>query len=211
MAERSNFGIWLHDRRLRKKLTLDQLSNATGISISTLNRWEWQAKPRAGDKLPAVARALGVSNDEVERAYTGTIFVSELTIEELLDWNDDRVALSVESPGQFLDEVLEAYVMQDQNRFNQAWVSLAGCEVSALTTQLSSMVFTNEDSKTVESIRKLAYGSKPSSNLDESDRKAIRTLTFVLEQSADFVGENPDTTEERDRLRNLADEIRKLA
>jgi transcriptional regulator with XRE-family HTH domain len=65
---RSRYGAWLHHLRGQKGLSQDELSRMTGVPQSTLAYWEKTGKLVGRETIIRIAKALGVSVEELLRA-----------------------------------------------------------------------------------------------------------------------------------------------
>lgn len=66
-ARRDSYGAWLLHLRTEKELTQQELSKATGIPQRNLAYWERTGKLKGRKEIMALAKALGVSVDELFR------------------------------------------------------------------------------------------------------------------------------------------------
>jgi transcriptional regulator with XRE-family HTH domain len=64
---RSRYGAWLHHLRSQKGLSQDALSKMTGVPQSTLAYWEKSGKLTGRETIIKIAKALGVSIEELLR------------------------------------------------------------------------------------------------------------------------------------------------
>ena len=64
---RNRYGAWLHHLRVRNGLSQDELSKITGVPQSTLAYWEKSGKLAGRDTIIKVAKALGVTIEELLR------------------------------------------------------------------------------------------------------------------------------------------------
>jgi transcriptional regulator with XRE-family HTH domain len=65
---RNRYGAWLHHLRKQKGLSQDALSELTGVPQSTLAHWEKTGKLAGRETIIKLAKALGVSIEELFRA-----------------------------------------------------------------------------------------------------------------------------------------------
>jgi transcriptional regulator with XRE-family HTH domain len=65
---RNRYGAWLHHLRSQKGLSQDALSKMTGVPQSTLAYWEKTGKLAGRETIIKIAKALGVSIEELLRA-----------------------------------------------------------------------------------------------------------------------------------------------
>ena len=65
LSKPSVYGLHLATLRQAAGLTQQQLADAVGVKQSNIAFWERAAKPPRGEVLPALAKALGVSIDEL--------------------------------------------------------------------------------------------------------------------------------------------------
>jgi transcriptional regulator with XRE-family HTH domain len=63
--ERPALGQRLMELRLAAKLTQAELADAVGVAVSNIAFWETKGTPPRGEVLPALAKALGASADEI--------------------------------------------------------------------------------------------------------------------------------------------------
>lgn len=63
--ERPPMAQRLMELRLAAKLTQAELARAVGVNVSNIAFWETKGTPPRGEVLPALAKALGVSVDEI--------------------------------------------------------------------------------------------------------------------------------------------------
>ena len=64
---RNRYGAWLHHLRKQKGLSQDGLSKMTGVPQSTLAFWEKTGKLTGRETIFKLAKALGVSIEELLR------------------------------------------------------------------------------------------------------------------------------------------------
>jgi transcriptional regulator with XRE-family HTH domain len=64
-TRRNRYGAWLHFLRSEKKLTQDEVSERTGIPRTTLMYWERTGKLAGREQILRLARAYGVSAQEL--------------------------------------------------------------------------------------------------------------------------------------------------
>src|SRR5579875_4097291 len=78
LAEDRRIAVWIRTYRLRRNLTLAQLSELSGISVGHLSRLETGARTPTVRLLLQLARALGVSVGELvgETPHENAVFVS---------------------------------------------------------------------------------------------------------------------------------------
>jgi len=64
---RDRYGAWLHHLRTKKGLSQDELSKMTDVPQSTLAYWEKSGKLAGRDTIIKIAKALGVTVEELLR------------------------------------------------------------------------------------------------------------------------------------------------
>jgi transcriptional regulator with XRE-family HTH domain len=64
---RNRYGAWLHHLRRQKGLSQDTLSQKTGVPQSTLAYWEKTGKLTGRETIFKLAKALGVSVEQLLR------------------------------------------------------------------------------------------------------------------------------------------------
>jgi transcriptional regulator with XRE-family HTH domain len=64
---RNRYGAWLHHLRKQKGMSQDCLSQITGVPQSTLAYWERTGKLAGRDTIIKLAKALGVTVEELLR------------------------------------------------------------------------------------------------------------------------------------------------
>ncbi|HEY1661706.1 MAG TPA: helix-turn-helix transcriptional regulator [Verrucomicrobiae bacterium] len=64
---RNRYGAWLHHLRSKKGLSQDELSKITGVPQSTLAYWEKTGKLSGRETIVKLAKALGVSVEDLLR------------------------------------------------------------------------------------------------------------------------------------------------
>jgi transcriptional regulator with XRE-family HTH domain len=72
-ARRDSYGAWLVHLRTEKGLSQDTLSELTGVPQSTLAHWERTGKLAGREIIFKMAKALGVSVEELLRYDKGKI------------------------------------------------------------------------------------------------------------------------------------------
>ena len=65
---RNRYGAWLHHLRTEKGLSQDELSKSTGVPQSTLAYWEKTGQLTGRDTIIKLAKAFGVTVEELLRA-----------------------------------------------------------------------------------------------------------------------------------------------
>jgi transcriptional regulator with XRE-family HTH domain len=66
-ARRDSYGAWLQLLRKRRKLSQDELSTLTGVPQTTLAYWETTGNLKGRKTILKMAKALGVSVEELLR------------------------------------------------------------------------------------------------------------------------------------------------
>jgi transcriptional regulator with XRE-family HTH domain len=64
---RHRYGAWLQHLRTKKGISQDELSELTGVPQSTLAYWEKTGKLTGRDTIIKIAKALGVSVEDLLR------------------------------------------------------------------------------------------------------------------------------------------------
>jgi len=64
---RNRYGAWLNHLRTQKGLSQDELSKMTGVPQSTLAYWEKSGKLSGREIIIKIAKALGVTVEELLR------------------------------------------------------------------------------------------------------------------------------------------------
>lgn len=65
MAEREGFSQRLRELRKKAGLTQEELANGAGVSIKTVQRWEWDEHTPRMEEVKRIASALGVTEAEL--------------------------------------------------------------------------------------------------------------------------------------------------
>lgn len=54
-----DFGVWMHERRIKRSMSQQRLADKVGVHINSIRRWEQGEQTPTFDMAQDIARALG--------------------------------------------------------------------------------------------------------------------------------------------------------